>query len=74
MHIVSCFVIRVRVSVTPFVTAVYTAFIFKLLFFPVSIVSVAISLKNVAVVVIIIIIIPSSIVSSRFTVLFETGK
>ena len=53
MRVLSLFIIGVCAAVTPFVTAMYTTFIFKLISSPVSIVSVAIYLRIVDVVVII---------------------
>jgi len=66
---VSLFAIRVCETVALFVTTVHTTLILKLFSSPVSIVFVISSLRIVVVVVII----PSSIITSRFTVLFAIG-
>ena len=69
MHVVPLFVIGVCAAVALFVTTVHTTLIIKLFFSPVSIVFVIISLR-----IIVAVIIPSSIISSRFTVLFAIGE
>ena len=70
MRVVSLFGIGVLVAVVPFVTAVHIALIFKLCSSSVSIVFVIISL----IIFVVVVIIPSSIISSRFTVLFAIGE
>ena len=67
MRIFSLFIVGISVTVVPFVTAVHSAFIFELISSPVSIISISTFLR---IVVVVVVIVASSMISSRFTVLF----